>query len=84
MTSGYIAVIPAYQPDRRMLGVIAELGKARHAKGCRDDPEAASRFSPMRKTEAREKRSRRDLSTSEVHAAETARLSSQWMLTDST
>ena len=28
MTSGYIAVIPAYQPDRRMLGVIADLGKA--------------------------------------------------------
>ena len=28
MTSRYIALIPAYEPDRRMLGVIADLGKA--------------------------------------------------------
>ena len=28
MTSHYIALIPAYEPDRKMLGIIADLGKA--------------------------------------------------------
>ena len=27
MASRYIALIPAYEPDRKMLGVIADLGK---------------------------------------------------------
>ena len=29
MASRYIALIPAYEPDRKMLGVIADLGKTR-------------------------------------------------------